>query len=92
MQGPSEFTCSGVLEDWNITDRLKEISVPTVVLRGEYDTMTEECSMALVDNIPKCWPLITVPRAAHCKLLDEANACCEIIMKFVDTTENVQNA
>ena len=46
--------------------------------------------MEIVNAIPKCWPLITIPRAAHCKLLDEPNVVCDVIIKFVDTTENAK--
>ena len=63
MQGPSEFTIGGVLEFWNITDRLHLVDVPTLVVRGEFDSMTEECSMVAVNNIRKAFPLVTIPRA-----------------------------
>ena len=38
---------------------------------GEFDTMSEECHQLVVDSIPAAWPLVTIPRAAHCKLIDE---------------------
>jgi L-proline amide hydrolase len=87
MQGASEFTIGGVLENWTITERLHLINVPTVVLCGQYDTMTEECSLAIVNNIPTCWPLVMIPRAGHCKLLDEPQVCVEQTMKFLNTVE-----
>ena len=70
MQGPSEFTIGGVLEYWDITDQLPMLRVPAVCIRGEYDTMTEECCRAIVNAIPDCY-LVTIPRASHCKLLEE---------------------
>ncbi len=41
MQGPSEFGITGdaSLKDWNVSDRLKEIKVPTLMLSAKYDTM-----------------------------------------------------
>lgn len=41
MQGPSEFGITGdaSLKDWDISDRLKEIEAPTLMLGGKYDTM-----------------------------------------------------
>jgi L-proline amide hydrolase len=42
MQGPCEFSLRGVLEHWSILDRLHLVDVPTLVMVGEYDTMTEE--------------------------------------------------
>ena len=37
MFGPSEFHATGLLEDWDITARLPEIAVPTLLLAGEQD-------------------------------------------------------
>jgi len=88
IQGPSEFTIKGVLEHWNVTPKLGSVNVPAIVIRGEYDTMSERCCMAIVDAIPKCEPLVTIPKAAHCKLLDEPNAVCDVIVQFVDKAEN----
>lgn len=87
MQGACEFTIGGYLESWTITDRLHLVSVPTVVLAGEFDTMTIECSKAVVDNIPTAWPLIVIPRASHCKLLEEPRVCIAEMAKFLHTVE-----
>jgi proline-specific peptidase len=34
MWGPSDFTLVGTLSDWDITDRLGEISIPTLLMSG----------------------------------------------------------
>lgn len=47
MNGPSEFHCIGTLKDWDITDRLHEISTPTLLLSGRFD----EATPAIVDAI-----------------------------------------
>ena len=41
MQGPSEFGIKGdaTLRNWSFMDRLKDISVPTLVVGAQYDTM-----------------------------------------------------
>ncbi|KAJ3132829.1 hypothetical protein HK100_004924 [Physocladia obscura] len=67
MQGPSEFGLSGVLEFYSIISRLPKVLVPALVMRGEFDTMSHEASQIVVDAIPKAWPLVTVPKTAHCK-------------------------
>eukprot|EP01038_Epipyxis_sp_PR26KG_P010615 gene10615-14256_t len=91
MQGHSEFTIGGVLENWSITDRLKQINCPSMVLVGEYDSMTIECSQTIVDNIPGCWPLVIIPRAAHCKLVDEPQVCVQHVVNFVKSIESIHN-
>lgn len=40
MNGPSEFHVIGTLKSWDITDRLGEITLPTLLLSGRYDEAT----------------------------------------------------
>lgn len=87
MQGVCEFTIGGLLDTWTITDRLHLVRVPTVVLAGEFDTMTEECSKLVVNSIPTAWPLIVIPRASHCKLLEEPQPCIQAMAKFLYSVE-----
>jgi L-proline amide hydrolase len=87
MQGESEFTLSGVLAKWTITARLPRVLVPAIVLVGEFDTMSVECSQAVADGIPAGWPLVTIPRAAHCKLLDEPHLCAAHLARFLAAVE-----
>jgi proline iminopeptidase len=42
MQGPSEFVPGGILKDWTVWDRLKEIRVPTLTVGARYDSMNPE--------------------------------------------------
>lgn len=46
MQGPSEFGISGRLAKWDITNRLHEIAVPTLMIGAKYDTMNPEAMKA----------------------------------------------
>ena len=48
MQGPSEMGARGVLEYWDRTADLKDITVPTLVIGAQYDTMDPE-HMAMYD-------------------------------------------
>ena len=52
--------------------------------------MTDECSQAIVDNIPFSWPLVKILRASHCKLLDEPFLCIEATTKFLNTIEKIR--
>ncbi len=49
MNGPSEFYCIGTLKNWDITDRLGEITLPTLLLSGRYD----EATPAVMDAVHK---------------------------------------
>lgn len=85
MQGPSEFTSKGVLENWSVAERLSTVTTPTLVLRGEYDTMSKECSMQCVDSLPETtWKKhIEVPKAGHIKLMDEPHFCIDKTHEFI---------
>jgi proline-specific peptidase len=37
MFGPSEFYATGTLRDWDVTARLPQLDVPTLVLSGRHD-------------------------------------------------------
>ncbi len=52
LNGPSEFHITGPLKDWDITDRLGEISVPTLLLSGRYDEATPTVVGAIHARIP----------------------------------------
>src|SRR5262245_37252278 len=43
MWGPHEFLLGGTLADWDVTDRLDEIDVPTLILCGWYDEVDLRC-------------------------------------------------
>src|SRR2546421_12547410 len=36
MQGPNEWTTTGALKGWDVRERLDEVDVPTLVVRGRY--------------------------------------------------------
>ena len=42
MNGPSEFTVTGTLRNWDVMDRLGEIAVPTLLVGGRYDECRPE--------------------------------------------------
>ena len=58
--------------------------LPVLALAGEFDTMTIECHENVLDSIGgKNNKLVVIPRAGHCKLVDEPLACCEEVLKFI---------
>jgi L-proline amide hydrolase len=52
MNGPSEFHCIGTLRTWDVTPRLEEITIPTLVISGRYDEATPRISQEVSDGIP----------------------------------------
>ncbi|MFT8767072.1 MAG: proline iminopeptidase-family hydrolase, partial [Lentilactobacillus hilgardii] len=52
FQGDNEFVITGKLAEWNFTDHLKNIKVPTLVTFGEHETMPIETGKRMADMIP----------------------------------------
>jgi L-proline amide hydrolase len=51
MNGPSEFTVIGTIRDWQVTGRLGEIRVPTLMVSGRHDETTPRLQETLRDGI-----------------------------------------
>ncbi|MFQ5479535.1 MAG: proline iminopeptidase-family hydrolase, partial [Candidatus Binatia bacterium] len=52
MWGPSEFTITGTLKDFERVDRLKEITTPTLLTCGHYDEATPAATEYYHRNMP----------------------------------------
>ena len=52
MQGPNEFLFTGNLREWNRIEDLKSLSCPALLLVGEHDHITPECSRLMHAAIP----------------------------------------
>ena len=86
MWGPNEFTVTGTLKDWDVSDRLGEIEVPTLVTSGRYD----ECTPALVEPLHRGiagseWVLFE--ESSHTALLEEPERYLEVIGAFLERVE-----
>lgn len=59
MWGPSEFYITGNLKDWDRTERLSAIQVPTLLISGEFDESTPRINQALLSGLPDAeWTLL----------------------------------
>lgn len=52
LWGPNEFACTGPLVDWDVSDRLHEITAPALITCGLYDEVSLECSRSLAAGLP----------------------------------------
>jgi len=86
MNGPSEFHCIGSLRTWDITDRLHEISVPTLLLSGRYDEATPHIVEQIHSRIPGSqWRLFE--RSSHTPHLEEPQAFLDAVESFLQTVD-----
>lgn len=70
MQGPSEFGVSGRLVNWDRTADLPKIKVPTLVIRGMYDTMDPDF-MEMMSKKLANGSLVTCTNGSHCSMWDD---------------------
>lgn len=56
--GPNEYTPTGTLHDYEYTDRLAEISIPTLITNGTDDLCTPLVAKTMYDHLPNAkWNL-----------------------------------
>ena len=86
MNGPSEFHVTGTLKTWDITARLGEIRVPTLVLSGRYDEATPAINATVHHGIPGSESVI-FERSAHMCHLEEPEAFLRTVDDFLTRVE-----
>jgi L-proline amide hydrolase len=86
MQGPNEWTVTGALKGWDTRDRLREIGVPTLVIRGRYDMCTEPIATELVNGIRGAREVV-LEHASHTPVLEESDRYLEVVGEFLSEAE-----
>ena len=52
MNGPNEFTITGVIKTWDRRKDLGSIKLPTLITTGEFDEITLDCHQTIQRAIP----------------------------------------
>ena len=86
MQGPSEFKVGGRIIDWDITPRLGEISVPTLMVGATHDTM-DPAAMARQATLVQQGRSLICENGSHLALWDDADAFFGGVTAFVRDVE-----
>ena len=86
MQGPDEWTVTGALRGWDVRDRLGEIDVPTLVIRGRYDMSTGKIAATLVNGIRDAREVV-LENSSHTPVLEETEAYLAAIDAFMRENE-----
>ncbi len=84
MQGPSEFGVKGnaTLKNWDIKNRVHEISVPTLSIGATHDTMNPEEMKWLAKNV-KNGKFHLCPNGSHLSQYDDQKIFFEGLIKFI---------
>lgn len=80
--GPNEYTPTGTLKDFEYTDRLHEITVPTLIISGTNDECTPLIAKTMFDRIPNArWELLDGAR--HMTFIDKTDDYKRLLEDFL---------
>ena len=84
MQGPSEFglSKSALLADWDRTEELSQIRVPTLVIGAEHDTMDPK-HMAWMAKELRRGRYLYCPDGSHMAMYDDQRRYFDGLIKFI---------
>jgi proline iminopeptidase len=85
MNGPSEFTVLGTLKEWDVTERLGEIRVRTLLVGGEHDECRPDHLRAMHERI-RGSRLAIIEDASHLCFAEQPARFREIVEAFLDGT------
>jgi proline iminopeptidase len=87
MQGPSELGASGKLIDWDRTNDLGQISVPTLVIGATHDTMDPKHMEGIAGRIPK-GRFHLCPNGSHMAMYDDQQIYFAGLISFINEVEH----
>ncbi|KNC82537.1 hypothetical protein SARC_05185 [Sphaeroforma arctica JP610] len=87
MQGPSEFVPGGLLADWDITDKLSTIIIPSLMVGAKHDTMDPEAMKKQASLVQK-GRYLHCPNGSHMCMWDDQDIYFTGIIKFIEDVES----
>lgn len=86
MWGPSEFTVSGTLKNFDVTERLNEIKVPSLFICGRFDEATPETTSYYQTKLPGS-KIAILEDASHLSFYEKTEEYLKIVRDFLRRTE-----
>ncbi len=86
MQGPSEFGISGRLENWDVSKQLSAISVPTLVIGAQHDTMDPE-HMKWMSTQFKNGTYLYCEKGSHMSMYDDQETYFKGLINYINKTK-----
>lgn len=84
QNGPNEFTIIGTWKGWDITERLPEIKIPTLVTVGKYDEVTPKIAETIHHGIGGSL-LKVFENSAHLTMWDEEEEYLKTVREFIES-------
>ncbi len=86
MNGPSEFHVIGTIKDWDRTDRLAEIHLPTLIVSGRYDESTPVINEIMHKGIAGSeW--VVFEQSSHLAHAEEPELYMQTVLAFLAKVE-----
>jgi len=86
MQGPSELGASGVLADWDRTADLGKITVPSLIIGAQHDTMDPK-HMEWMANVVQHGRYLYCPNGSHLALYDDQENYFRGLIQFIQDVD-----
>ncbi|MEP3388005.1 MAG: proline iminopeptidase-family hydrolase [Reichenbachiella sp.] len=91
MQGPSEFGVVGdaKLKNWDRSNDLSKINVPTLSIGGEYDTMDPRHMEWMAEQLPK-GEYLYCPKGSHMAMYDDQETYFKGLIEFIKNVDQAE--
>jgi proline iminopeptidase len=86
MQGPSEFVITGIHKDYDITDRLAALTIPTLFICGRYDETRPEDTQFYQSLVPES-ELVIFEESSHLPHAEEPERYAQVLRGFLHRCE-----
>jgi proline iminopeptidase len=80
----SDFHIGGNLRGFDMRPRLKKVTVPTLVVIGERDIVSQSSARALAAALPRS-TLVVISDSAHMMFVDQTRAFNKLLARFLGT-------
>ncbi len=87
MQGPSEFTITGTLKQYDVKSFLPQIAVPTLFTVGEFDEVGPELVRGFSQLVPGA-RVTVLPGAAHITMWDARDENVKVVRDFLRSADS----
>ena len=87
MQGPSEFGIAGKLLNWDVKKRLPEITVPTLTIGGNFDTMDPAHMQWMSTQVQHGLSLVC-PNGSHMSMYDDQQVYFKGLIAFLKDVDS----
>ena len=88
--GPNEYTPTGSLAGFEVTDELKHINIPTLIISGTNDLCTPLVAKTMYDNIKHAtWYLF--PNCRHMVFAEATTQYIQLLQSWLKQTESVSH-